>query len=302
MKIFITGGNGFLGKQLKKHLLNTGHEVISPTRSDCDLRENGSLSLFREDYDVIFHLAAYTQAGDWCLKHPGEQWLINQMINTNVLNWWCEKQSQAKMVAIGTSCSYSPKMVLTEKNYMLGEPIESLYTYAMTKRMLLQGLHALNKQYAMKYLYVVPSTLYGPAYHTDGRQMHFIFDLIRKILRGKHFGEKVELWGDGYQRREIVHVDDFILNMLELLHGQQEGVYNLGSGKEYSIREFAKTICEIVNYEFSEISFDLTKYVGAKSKVLEVKKAQKVLQQYRDRDIRIGLSEVISWFEESKSF
>ena len=50
----------------------------------------------------------------------------------------------------------------------------------MTKRMLYQGVRALNKQFGMKYLCLVPSTLYGPKYHLDGRQMHFIFDLIRK--------------------------------------------------------------------------------------------------------------------------
>ena len=72
---------------------------------------------------------------------------------------------------------------------MQGEPVKSLYTYAMTKRMLLQGVRALHQQYQLQWLCVVPSTLYGPGYHTDGRQMHFIFDLIRKILRGKYLGK-----------------------------------------------------------------------------------------------------------------
>ena len=38
-------------------------------------------------YDQIIHLAAWTQAGDFCLYHPGEQWIINQQMNTNVLAW-----------------------------------------------------------------------------------------------------------------------------------------------------------------------------------------------------------------------
>ena len=51
--------------------------------------------------------------------------------------------------------------------------------------MLYIGLLALQKQFGLKYLCLVPATLYGPGYHTDDRQMHFIFDLIRKIARGK---------------------------------------------------------------------------------------------------------------------
>merc|ERR1712070_293364 len=96
-----------------------------------------------------------------------------------------------------------------EENYLTGTPISSLFTYAMTKRMLYAGLLALNKQYSLNYLCLVPSTLYGAGYHTDGRQMHFIFDLIRKIIRGKLYNEPVILWGDGTQSRELVFVEDF---------------------------------------------------------------------------------------------
>ena len=81
---------------------------------------------------------------------------------------------------------------------------------AMTKRMLYAGLLALSKQYSMRYLYLIPSTLYGPGYHTDGRQMHFIFDLVRKILAAKAGGPPAVLWGDGHQRRELVYIDDFV--------------------------------------------------------------------------------------------
>ena len=56
---------------------------------------------------------------------------------------------------------------------MREEPNQGLYTYAMTKRMLLQGARALSKQYKMKWLCLVPSTLYGPHYHQDGETNAF---------------------------------------------------------------------------------------------------------------------------------
>ena len=302
MKIFLTGGSGFLGQHLVKRLKDEGHEVVAPSSRECNLRVNDDLSKFMNRYDAIFHLAAYTQAGDWCLTHPGEQWVVNQQINTNVLNWWQQQQSMARMVAVGTSCSYAPASDLVETQYMNGEPIESLYTYAMTKRMLLQGLRAINNQYGLDYLYVVPSTLYGAGYHQDGRQMHFIFDLIRKILRGREFGETVTLWGDGHQSREIVHVDDFITNLLSLFNLGASDIYNLGSGTEHSIREFAKVICELTNFEFDRIEFDTSKYVGAKSKVLNISKSKALLPNYSHRNLESGIGEVIDWFEKTKSF
>jgi GDP-L-fucose synthase len=218
------------------------------------------------------------------------------------LNWWQLQDAPTRLVAIGTSCSYAPASNLIETEYMNGEPIESLYTYAMTKRMLLQGLRAVNKQYGLEHLYAVPSTLYGVGYHEDGRQMHFIFDLIRKILRGREFGESVTLWGDGYQSREIVHVDDFISNLLGLFTAGAKDIYNLGSGTEHTIRDFAQIICDLVGYDFNQIHFDTSQYVGAKSKVLNNSKATAFLTNYAGRDLEAGIREVINWFEETKSF
>ncbi len=200
MKILVTGSSGFLGTALCDFLEKNKHELVRLTSKNCDLRKAESLQAFSGTrYDLIVHLAAWTQAGDFCLKYPGDQWIINQQINTNVLSWWQSSQPQAKLIFMGTSCAYAPGSNLVGSEYMKGEPIESLYTYAMTKRMLFQGARALNKQFGLRYLCAVPSTLYGPGYHTDGRQMHFIFDLIRKIIRGKEFGETVTLWGDGLQ-------------------------------------------------------------------------------------------------------
>ena len=186
MKILLTGATGFLGSALAAKLESDGHSVARLGSRNCDLTRAESLSCFdNAKYDLIYHLAAWTQAGDFCLYHPGEQWIINQQITTNVLPWWARSQPQAKLIAMGTSCSYSPDLELVEENYLDGVPIDSLFTYAMTKRMLYAGLLAFARQFDLKYLCLVPSTLYGPGYHTDGRQMLVIFDLIRNIIRGK---------------------------------------------------------------------------------------------------------------------
>ncbi len=297
-KIFITGGKGFLGKFLIKKLKKKKFEIVSPSSKKCDLTRSGSLNKYKQKFDYIFHLAAWTQAGDFCLKFPGDQWLINQKINTNLLDWWKEFQPQAKLIIIGTSCSYSENSDFKEKSYLKGEPIKSLYTYAMTKRMLLQGAMSLETQYNLNWLCFVPSTLYGPDYHTDGRQMHFIFDLIRKIISGKKYNNKVVLWGNGYQKREIIHVDDFV-DMMILLMKHKNQVINIGSKKEFTIRKFAKLISDIVNYDHKKIIYDKTKYVGSKSKKLNIYKIKKLVKNYENNLVveKKGLTEVINWFQ-----
>ncbi|MDP2287943.1 MAG: NAD-dependent epimerase/dehydratase family protein [Actinomycetota bacterium] len=302
MHYFVTGGGGFLGGHLVRRLKDAGHEVTAPSRAEVDLRNAASLNAVEGQFDRIFHLAAWTQAGDWCLTHPGEQWIVNQQINTNAITWWHERQPQAKFIAMGTSCSYAPGSDLTEDKYMLGEPIDSLYTYALTKRMLLQGLRAVSRQYGGEFLCLVPSTLYGPGYHTDGRQMHFIFDLVRKILRGKTYGETVTLWGNGSQRRELVQVDDFITNGFALLDAGATDVYNLGEGNDHSIADFAQIICDVVGYDFEKIEFDTSKYTGAAEKKLDIAKAQAKLDTYVTSDLHAGISELVDWFKANSAF
>ena len=302
-QILVTGASGFLGGFLCEALENRGAKVVKVTSKVADLRVDGSLGQFNNiKFDKIYHLAAWTQAGDFCLYHPGEQWLINQQINTNVLKWWSKYQQQALMVTMGTSCSYAPESVLTENNYLIGEPIESLYTYAYTKRMMQVGLQALNKQFGLNYLTTVPSTLYGENYHNDGRQMHFIFDLIRKIIRGKEFGEPVILWGDGYQKRELVFVKDFVEILLYLSENVKNDIVNIGGGTEHTIREFADAICKIVGFDPQLIQYDTSKYTGAKSKFLSIEKLKSIYPDLKFTSLEAGLENTIKWFYQHKAY
>jgi GDP-L-fucose synthase len=297
MNFFVTGGNGFLGKFLINYLLTKNHNVVSPSSQECNLLYPIKKKYSNIKFDFIVHLAAWTQAGDFCIYHPGEQWLHNQKINTHILDWWISYQDQAKFISMGTSCSYDPNMPLIEENYLEGKPIDSLYTYAMSKRMLQVGVQSLSKQYNLNYLSFVPSTIYGPDYHQDGRQMHFIFDLIRKILNGKYRFETVNLWGDGNQRRELIYVDDFVETMYGLVFSENNNIINIGAGSDFSIKQFANKICNQVNYDFDKIFFDTTKYVGAKSKVLNIEKLVNLKPNYNPIDIDKGLEKTIHWFE-----
>jgi GDP-L-fucose synthase len=293
MKVLITGATGFFGRHLVRRLTSMGWDLYISNTKQGNLMDDKNLHIFNHlKFDYIFHLAAHTKAGDYCLYHKAEQFEINQKINTNILKYWNDFQPQAKMVAMGTSCSYSPDLEMVEENYLLGQPDLGLYTYAMTKRMLLVGLQSYAEQYGLKYLYFVPSTLFGPDF--DLEDSHFIFDLIKKIYAGKYHNEKVTLWGDGYQKRELIYVDDAINIILNSLDFENK-VLNLGSGKEYSIREYAQIICDFFGYESSKIDYDITKYVGVKSKKLNIDKLNLIYDNFTD--FKVNLNKTVTYYK-----
>lgn len=298
-KVLVTGSSGFLGKKLVRRLEQEGVTCLALHSRNCDLRRSDALAgavAEPHTFDHIFHLAAWTQAGTFCDTHRGMQWIVNQQINTNMLAWWQQYAPQAKMITFGTSVSYTNEDDLSEGRYMEGQPTDKFYAYAMCKRMLMAGLECLQRQYGMNYLYLVPSTLYGPGYHTDGRQLHFIYDLIRKIMRGKLYGEPVVLWGDGEQRRELVYADDFISVMLELNKKAANDIFNIGSGTDNAIRDFAKIICEKTGYDFDAVQYDTTQYVGARSKILSVNKYRTLLgHNAMNTSLSEGLEKTIAW-------
>lgn len=295
--VLVTGSSGFLGRYLVKKLEENGVEVVKLNSKNCDLRNKEDLiKIPQKKYDHIFHLAAWTQAGDFCEYHSGEQWIINQEINTNILSWWQRYCPKAKMIAFGTSVSYASENSLVEINYSSGSPIDKFKAYAMSKRMLLVGLECLKKQYDMNYLYVIPSTLYGPEYHNDGRQLHFIYDIIRKILEGKKNNKEVELWGDGYQRRELVYVEDFVEILIKLNKVASNDIFNIGAGKDFSIRDFVEIVCEKINFDMNLVKYDKNAYVGVKSKILNIEKISNLID-FKQKSIDEGILTTIEWMK-----
>ena len=289
MKILVTGSTGFVGKHLVKRLKAEEHEVIEINSTNFTSMWN----LEKNSIDVIVHLAVKTEAGGYCQNHPGEQWIINNSINADMLAYWADNQQRAHMVTFGSSCGYNNDVIKSEENYLKGEPETGYQVYGMVKRNLLVGLQALKQEFYMTYNYLIPSVFYGPNYNLNDK--HFIFDLIRKIVTAKELGYTVTLWGDGTQERELIYIDDAIdLIMACINNTESPTMFNLSSGHTYKLKEYAQVICDIVGYDSSKIVWDTNQFVGSPSKKL----VNTHLKQFKFTPLRSGLEKTIKYYED----
>jgi nucleoside-diphosphate-sugar epimerase len=285
MNILVTGASGFVGRHLVLALQKLEYNVTS-------IDSNGFTGIWylEKQFDYIIHLAVKTAAGGYCQTNPADQFLINNSINVDIFTYWSELQPQAKLITFGSSCGYDENTIKTEKNYLKGEPEPGYEVYGNIKRNILVGLKAFNQQYNMDYSYLIPSVFYGPEY--DLQDKHFIFDLIRKIVDAKNGGDKVVLWGNGDQTRELIYIKDAVNIIIESLTWNKQ-IVNLSSGKEHSIKEYAQTICNIVGYDFNLIEWDITAFVGSPNKKL----INTHLQDYKFTSLVEGLTETIKYYE-----
>ena len=288
MKILITGSTGFVGKHLIKKLKD--HEITEINSSNF----TSMWSLEKNSFDVIIHLAVKTAAGGYCQEHPGEQWIVNSSINADMLAYWTQYQQRATMITFGSSCGYSNDVEKIEKNYLKGEVEKGYEVYGNIKRNLLVGLNALKKEFQMDSYYLIPSVFYGPEY--DIKDKHFIFDLIRKIVTAKNSGGEVILWGDGTQERELIYIDDAIDLIVACINNPDAPkMFNLSSGKTYTLKEYAQTICDIVDYDYNLIKWDTDAFIGSPSKKL----INTYLQDYKFTPLKKGLKNTIKYYEDS---
>ncbi len=300
-RILVTGGAGFLGRQVIDQLCQNGadRDKITVTRShDCDLRVWENCQRAVDQQDIIIHLAAHVGGIGLNREKPGELFYDNLIMGTQLIHA-AYQQGTEKFVCVGTICAY-PKFTpvpFKEDDIWNGYPEETNAPYGIAKKALLVQLQSYRQQYGFNGIYLLPVNLYGPEDNFNPNSSHVIPALIRKVEEAQTRGEKqLPVWGDGSPTREFLYSTDAARGIVmgTQFYNDAEPV-NLGTGYEISIKDLITLICELMEYD-GEIVWETDKPNGQPRRCLDTERAKQAFGFTAEVEFRTGLKNTIDWW------
>ncbi len=234
----VTGGAGFIGTNLIKRLIKEGHKVISFDNYSTGLKNNEQdgckyididlsvvkdYNFLKQKPDAIFHLAALARI-EPSFEFPRQTFEDNVNTTLNILDY--ARKNNVKVVYAGSS-SYH------------GGVYENPYTYTKWQGEELCKLYStifnLNTTICRFY------NVYGPYQIIEGTYSAIVGIFQRQYLKN----EALTITGDGEQRRDFTHVDDIVAGLIKASgYKSNAEIFELGTGKNYSINELAKMFGE----------------------------------------------------------
>ena len=186
------------------------------------------------------------------------------------------KAKVKRLIFLGSSCIY-PKNInrpIKETDILSGPLEKTNEPYAIAKIAGIKMCESINRQYNTNYLSLMPCNVFGPNDNFDLKYSHFIPAILKKIYLNKT--KKLNLWGTGKPKREVLYVDDVANAILFFMHKKtKESLINIGSTTEMTISKFAKEILKILKIK-NEIEFNNNKFLdGTLRKKLNTSIAKK---------------------------
>jgi GDP-L-fucose synthase len=302
-KIYIAGHNGMVGSAVWRALEKKGYtNLIGKTSKELDLKKQQSvLDFFANEKPAVVIDAAAKVGGILANNDYPYQFLMENMQIQNNLIDGAFQSGIDKFIFLGSSCIY-PKLAPQplKEEYLLTDSLEPTNEwYAIAKITGVKACQAIRNQYQKEYVSLMPTNLYGYFDNFDLQTSHVLPAMLRKFHEAKlNKNAPVKLWGSGTPMREFLFVDDMAEAVVFALENKlPEYLYNVGSGKDSTIKELAEIIQKTVGHQ-GEIIWDTTKPDGTPRKLMDVSKMKSLGWEY-STELQQGIQKTYAWFLEN---
>ena len=307
-RVLVTGGTGLIGISVVRKLLSLGAQVtvVSLDASSSINKEaefiKGNLTDWHfcktivKHKDFVFHLAGTKGAVSTGVKKAASFFVPHLIFNTFMMEA-ARQETIDRYLYASTIGIYPAAPVFTEDHAWDGPPHPSNLYAGWAKRMGELQAEAYKQEFGWSKIAIVrPANVYGPHDYFDVSSSMVVPSLIRRAVEGEN---PFIVWGDGTPIRDFVYVDDAADGVLMALEKAANCIpINLGSGIGYSIKE----LVDVIKFYFPdlEVKWDAGKPNGEQVRVLDIKRAQKMLGYKPQVTLKEGIGKTIEWYRNNK--
>ncbi|WP_373896367.1 UDP-glucose 4-epimerase GalE [Virgibacillus sp. CBA3643] len=286
MAILVIGGSGYVGSHVVNKLVDQGHEVVvvdNATTSHPQYIKNVDYLCFSygdsnlmdkllSDYDIdsVIHLGGLINVRE-SMEKPELYYHVNVEEGENLIR--ILKKHNIDKFIFSSSCAVygNPKYVPINEEH----PLDPVSTYGNTKML----FEKLLKEYDMDYInlrYFNVSGSNGILGENHKEETHVIPLLIQSILQGKEFN----VFGDGKQKRDFIHVEDLAEAHVQAYHflkrGHGKETFNIGSGEGVTLKELIDLSGVLFKREIP-VQYHKKREADPHILIADTKKAQEIL-------------------------
>ncbi|KOY50674.1 GDP-L-fucose synthase family protein [Polaribacter dokdonensis] len=299
-KIYIAGHRGMVGSAVWRALEKKGYtNLIGKSSKELDLKNQVEVLKFLETEQPEAIIDAAARVGGILANNdfPYQFLMENMQIQNNLIDS-ALKFDINKFIFLGSSCIY-PKLAPQplKEEYLLTDSLEPTNEwYAIAKITGVKACQAIRKQFNKDFLSLMPTNLYGYFDNFDLETSHVLPAMLRKFHEAKlNDNDDVTLWGSGTPMREFLFVDDMAEAVVHALENElPEYLYNVGSGKDVTIKELAETIQKVTGHK-GNIVWDSEKPDGTPRKLMDVSKMKNIGWEY-STELLDGIEKTYQWF------
>lgn len=305
MNVLVLGGTGFIGSHLVDALLADEKQVRVLSRNpepyrfplqEVDYRfgdflDTSLLAKSLESIDVVIHALSSTVPST-SNKNPKEDIHSNLESTVGLLDAMV-KQGITRVIFLssgGTVYGNSAGSPIPEN-----APLHPLSSYGIVKMAIEQYLLFYEHLHGLRPLIFRPSNIYGPRHGHIGIQ-----GIISTFLAAMKRGDLLKVWGDGSIVRDYLYIDDFVDVCMKALQSQETGVFNIGAGVGFSIREIIECIAKIVE-KTPRVEFSHGRAFDTPNVILDISKAKKVFNWSPAVVLEEGIERTWDWMKNCAS-
>ena len=276
---------------------------FAPSSKEYDLTsENDVKNLFKKyQPNIVLHLAGKVGGIGANKVKPGDFFYDNIMMGTLIMEY-SKRFNVEKVVALAAGCGYPKylKVPYKEEDFWKDLPDENSIGYSMAKKNLIIQSWTYREQFGFDSTILLPANLYGTHDNFNLETSHVVPALIRKFIEAnENNDDSVTVWGTGVASREFLYVDDTVDAIIDSVNCEESGPFNLGTGKETTIKELVESISELTNFK-GKIIWDTTKPDGQPSRFYDMSKFKKAFNYVPSTNLKDGLKKTIEWYNLNK--